>query len=150
MLLMPEKHTTLKQFAVLLDYKLWLVPGSLSAVLLLCSSYSYLLFHTLAELFAIIVGVLMFVVAAYSYKYARDNFIMYLATGYFWVAVMDLIHTLLYKGMAIAPVEVVQRGVQFWIANRYIEALLLLSAPILCSRWLGNRSKFIVFGVCHP
>jgi len=144
---MDEKNMIMKQFSTLLDWKVWLTPVLLSAVLLLCSTYSYLLFHTLAELFAIIVGVLMFVAAAYSYKYARDNFIMYLATGYFWIAAMDLIHTILYKGMGIAPIEVVQRGVQFWIASRYVEALLLLSVPLLCSRWLGNRSKFIVFGL---
>jgi len=144
---MHEKHKTLKQFTVLLDWKVWLTPVLLSAVLLICSTNSYLLFHTLAELFAIIVGVLMFVVAAYTYKYARDNFIMYLAIGYFWVAAMDLIHTLLYKGMGIVAVEVVQRGVQFWISSRYLESLLLLSAPFLCSRWLDSKSKFAVFGL---
>ncbi|PJA32499.1 MAG: hypothetical protein CO187_03655, partial [Zetaproteobacteria bacterium CG_4_9_14_3_um_filter_53_7] len=97
--------------------------------------------------FAIIVGVLMFVVAAYSYKYACDNFILYLATGYFWVAAMDLIHTLLYKGMAIYPIDLANHSTQFWIANRYFESLLLLSAPLLCNRWLHNRGRFIVFGL---
>ncbi|PJA31576.1 MAG: hybrid sensor histidine kinase/response regulator, partial [Zetaproteobacteria bacterium CG_4_9_14_3_um_filter_53_7] len=144
---MPEKNTTLKQFAALLDWELWLTPVLLAVVLLLCSFYSYLLFHTLAELFAVIVGVVMFVVAMYTYKHARDDFVMFLATGYFWVAAMDLIHTLLYKGMVIYPIDLANHSTQFWIANRYFESLVLLFAPLLCSRWLHNGVRFIAFGL---
>ncbi len=144
---MPEKGTGMNQFAVLLNRGVWLPPVMLSAVLILASYYNYLLFHTLAELFSIIVGVLMFVVAAYAHKYARDNFIMYLATGYFWVASMDLIHTLIYKGMGIYPVTIANYSTQFWIANRYVEALLLLTAPLFFTRWTHHVSKFVVFGL---
>jgi len=143
---MSKRAANLNSFAVLLERRVWLTPVLLSA-LLLCADYSYLLFHTLAELFSITVGVLMFVVAMYTYKHVRDYFIMFLATGYFWVAGMDLVHTLLYKGMAIYPVDLANHSTQFWIANRYFESLLLLSAPFLGSRWLGNRSRFIVFGL---
>lgn len=144
---MPEKETGMNQFAVLVNRGVWLPPVMLSAVLMLASYYNYLLFHTLAELFSIIVGVLMFVVAAYAHKYARDNFIMYLATGYFWVASMDLIHTLIYKGMGIYPVTIANYSTQFWIANRYVEALLLLTAPLFFARWVHHVSKFAVFGL---
>ncbi|WP_276508932.1 MASE3 domain-containing protein [Mariprofundus ferrooxydans] len=141
---MPEKGTGMNQFAVLLKRGVWLPPVMLSAVLMLASYYNYLLFHTLAELFSIIVGVLMFVVAAYAHKYARDNFIMYLATGYFWVASMDLIHTLIYKGMGIYPVTIANYSTQFWIANRYVEALLLLTAPLFFTRWT-HQSPSLLF-----
>ncbi|OIQ00459.1 MAG: hybrid sensor histidine kinase/response regulator [Zetaproteobacteria bacterium CG2_30_46_52] len=148
---MPNRNV--EQLPAIYDWKVWVTPIILTIILMVCLSYSYLLFHTLAELFSVIVGVLMFVVAVFSYKYAQDNFVTYLGIGYFWIAAMDLIHTLLYKGMAIAEVEVVQHATQFWIANRYFEAFLLLSAPIFCGRWLGNTSKFIVFGaiatVCY-
>jgi len=91
-------------FSVLLSWHVWLVPIVLSIVLIAISHYNYLLFHTLAELFAIIVGVLMFVVAFYTHTFARENFLIYLGAGYFWVAILDLIHTLLYKGMSILSV----------------------------------------------
>ncbi|TLS74037.1 PAS domain S-box protein [Mariprofundus erugo] len=140
------KKLSLLHFKVLLEWHVWRVPLLLAVILIAASFYNYLLFHTLAELFTIVVAVVMFVVAAYSGKHTHDNFIMYLSTGYFWVAAMDLIHTLLYKGMAIYPVDVANNSTQFWIASRYAEALLLLSAPLLCNRWQNNGAKFTLFG----
>lgn len=66
-----------------------------------------------------------------------------MGAGYFWVAMLDLIHTLLYKGMAIYPSEVSDHFVQFWIANRYIESLLLLTAPIFLTRKVSTPWVFI-------
>lgn len=134
-------------FSVLLNWRIWSVPIVLSIVLIVISRYNYLLFHTLAELFAIIVGVLMFVVAFYTHSFSRENFLIYLGVGYFWIAILDLIHTLLYKGMSIYSSDVLDHFVQFWIANRYIESLLLLTAPIFLLRKVSISWTFIGYGV---
>jgi len=144
---MSENGATLKQFAILLNRNIWLLPVLFSAVLIVASYYNYLLFHTLVELFAVIVAAVMFVVAAFTHKYSRDNFIMYLAIGYFWVAAMDLIHTLIYKGMGIYPVELANYSTQFWLVSRYAESLLLLSAPFFYLFWRNHTAKFMMFGL---
>lgn len=136
----------MKQYAVLLDWKVWLAPCVLSFLLVIISFNNYLLFHTLAEFFSITVGILMFVIALYTHAFSREHFLMYLGIGYFWVAMMDMVHTLLYKGMAISSNDVADHFIQFWIANRYVEAFLLLSAPFFLSRCVRIPWIFALYG----
>jgi len=142
---MTDRKDSLKGFDILLDWRVWIVPIALSIVLILVSFSNYLLFHTLAEFFTIIVGVLMFVVAVYTHSLSRENFLMYLGIGYFWIAVLDMVHTLLYKGVGIISSDITDHFVQFWIANRYVESLLLLSAPFFLVYKLRSTWAFIAY-----
>jgi len=142
-----DKSFPFKEFSILLNWHVWFVPIVLSIVLIVVSFFNYLLFHTLAEFFAIIVGVLMFVVAVYTHSLSRESFLMYLGIGYFWVAILDIIHTILYKGMFIVTSDVADHFIQFWVASRYIEALLLLSAPFFLTRKIHSVGVFIAYGV---
>lgn len=111
------------------------------------SFYHYLLFHTLVELFAIMVGVLLCVIAWQTSRFSANPFLLYLAGGYFWIAMLDLVHTLVYKGMGVLPITEANPATQLWIAARYSEALLLLSAPLLLrATTLPKRGIFIAFG----
>jgi len=141
-----DKSCSFKEFSILLNWHIWAVPTVLSIVLILVSFFNYLLFHTLAEFFAIIVGVMMFVVAVYTHSLSRESFLMYLGIGYFWVATLDMLHTILYKGMAIITSDVADSFTQFWIANRYIESLLLLSAPFFLTRKIHSVGAFLGYG----
>lgn len=128
-----------------------LVPGfflmaSLSILLVLISLYSYLLFHSLVELFSIIVAITTFVVAWHTYSFSRNHFLMFLGCGYLWIALLDLFHTLIYKGMSVFPAMTgANLGTQFWIASRYLEALLLITAPVFLKQAL-NR-KYVMLGL---
>ena len=118
----------------------------LSVLLVVISRYNFLLFHTLAELFAIVVAVLMGVVAWQMYPFTRNNYLMYLGTGYFWIAVLDLMHAFAYKDMNILEVTGPNVGTQYWIMTRYLEALLLLSAPWFLNHHLRYKAAFYIFG----
>lgn len=65
----------------------------------------HLLFHSLAELFTILVGLTMAIVVHYTYYFTKNNFLLYLGIGYFWIALLDLLHMLTYKGMMIYSVD---------------------------------------------
>lgn len=106
----------------------------------------HLLFHTLAELFTVIVGVVMAVVAYYTYQFTRNNFLLYLGMGYFWVAVLDLFHMLTYKGMMIYPTDDSNLTLNFWMLSRLFEAMLLLSAPFISFRHISKTAFFMLFG----
>ncbi|MCI5137013.1 MAG: PAS domain S-box protein [Candidatus Electrothrix sp. AR1] len=127
-----------------------LVPGFLlmsvlSIALVFISLYSYLLFHSLVELFSVIVAIIMSVVAWHTYDFSRNHFLMYLGCGYLWIALLDLFHTLIYKGMTVFPtITGGNQGTQFWIAGRYLEALLLLTAPVFLMRSLNRRYVMFV------
>ncbi len=143
---MQQRFSLFSRFDLLLDWKLWFIPVLLSVFLIFSSFYNYLLFHTLAEFFTIMIGVLMFVVALYTYTYARDNFLLYLAVGYFWIAGIDMVHALIYEGMTVFGVGNANHATQFWIADRYLESLLLFSAPFFLSRRFHAGYTFSLFG----
>lgn len=107
---------------------------------------SYLLFHTLAELFAILVAVLMSIVAWQMYSFTRNNYLMFLGCGYFWIAMLDLVHALTFKGMNIYPdVTGSNMTTQLWVASRYLEAALLLVAPVFLLRSIPRGAVFSIF-----
>lgn len=88
----------------------------------------------------------MFIIALYTYPYAKNKFLMYLALGYFWVASLDLFHALIYKGIAIFPFADANYSTQFWLASRFLEALILLTAPFIFKRPLNTGYAFATFG----
>lgn len=124
----------------------WLIPLGLAIFLIFSSFYSFILFHTLAELFAIIIAILMCVVAWQMYPFTKNNFLMFLGAGYFWVASLDLVHALSYKGLTIIPGVTNDTPIQLWIITRYFEAILLVSAPWFLSHSLNRKKVFIIFG----
>lgn len=95
--------------------------------LYLSSLYNYLLFHTLAELFSIVVIFAMFMVAWNSRKYIENHYLIFVAIAYLFIASLDLLHTISYKGMAIFT-DYDFYANQLWIAARYLESLSLLIA----------------------
>ena len=123
------------------------IPIALASFLILMSFSNFLLFHTLAEFFAITIGILACVVAWNMYPFTRNNYLMYLGGGYFWIALLDLLHLLSYKGMGVIPDGGANMSVQFWIGTRYMEALLLLSAPWFLTHSFSRTRSFIFFGV---
>ena len=69
--------------------------------LYLTSLYNYLLFHSLAEIFSIVVACGIFMVAWNSRRFLDNNYLLLLGIAYLFVGGLDLIHTLTYKGMGI-------------------------------------------------
>jgi len=127
-------------------FSLW-VPVSLILLLIPVSQYSYLLFHTLVELFSVIIAACMLVVAWSVYPFARSGFLLFLGFGFFWVGVLDLAHTLLYKGMQVYPVMEASPATQLWVAARYLQALLLLAAPLFLSRPVHREWTYWSLGI---
>lgn len=131
----------------LAGWKSWLAPVLLSASLVAVSFYNQLLFHTFAELFAIAVAIIASVVAWHTYSLSRNNFLMYLGSGYFWIGILDLMHTLTFKGMVILPAYDADTSIQFWIVTRYFEAALLLSSAWFLNHSLDRNLFFTLFGL---
>ena len=135
------------QAPVLLNWRTWLFPVIGSAILLLIESNDYLLFHTLAELFAIIVSVLMFTIAWETHDYAPNRFLTYIATGYLWVGVLDLLHTFSYEGLTLLPGGGANMSTQWWISARFLEAVVLLTAPLCAGYRLPRPAMMGGFGL---
>ncbi len=115
------------------------LPPFLAILALLIVRYqvNMLTFHTLAELFSVVVGVLMMVIAWNTYRFTENNFLLYIGIGYFWVAVLDTWHTLTVGGLPFLNYTNAEVTLHFWIYARFFEALLLFTAPLLLRRKLN-------------
>jgi diguanylate cyclase (GGDEF)-like protein/PAS domain S-box-containing protein len=123
----------------------WRIPVYISLGLLVCSIFNHTLFHTLIELFAIGIAIMSFVVAWNTFSFSRNRLLLYLGCGYFWIGVIDLFHTLSFEGIEIFDSLEPVATIEFWIIGRYLEALILLIAPLTLIYKI--KPKLIFFGI---
>ena len=106
---------------------------------------SFLLFHTLAELFSIIIGFSIFIITWNSRKYISNQYILYLGIAFLCICLLDVLHLLSYQGMPFFQGHGSDLPTQLWIASRYILALALLSAPVMMKNRVNINILFTVF-----
>ncbi len=99
--------------------------------LYLTSLYSYLLFHGLAEMFSIAVAFGIFMIAWNSRRFLENSSFILIGIAYLFIGIMDLLHTLGYKGMGVFSGYGANLPTQLWIIPRYIESLTFLAFPFL-------------------
>jgi two-component system, sensor histidine kinase and response regulator len=104
-----------------------------------------LLFHTLAELFSVVVGILMMVIALNTRSFAKNDFLVYLGIGYFWIAVLDTFHTFTVKGIPFFAITDAEITLHLWIYARFAQALLIITALLFLKREL-NVKKMLYGG----
>ena len=91
--------------------------------------HSYPVFHTLVELFSIIIGFGLFMMTWNSRRFIDNNYLIFIGIAYFFISGIDLIHTLSYRGMDMFTGYGTNLTTQLWIVARYAESLSLLAAP---------------------
>jgi signal transduction histidine kinase len=120
------------------------VVALLVAVRLVAGSGSYLLFHTLAETFAVAVASAVFMLAFNARLAPKGGFLLVLGAAYLPVAVLDLLHAISYQGVGILPIDGPNLATQLWISARYIEALALAIAPFALRT--APRPRLVLLG----
>ena len=103
-------------------------------VLHLAAQFNFLLFHTLVEVLRIVVLGGIFVLVWHTRHWATNSFLKVFGVGALFVAGLEMLHTLSYKGMGIFPGHDANLPTQLWIAFRYLEAGSMLFAGV----WLGR------------
>jgi len=133
--LMIEKKSS---FAILLG--VLLLSG-----LYLTSLNNYLLFHSLAEIFSIIVACAIFMLVWNARRFLDNTYLLFIGIAYLFIGGLDLIHTLAYKGMGVFQGSGTNLAAQLWIAARYVESLSLLIAPFFLGRKLRLHFLFLSY-----
>ncbi len=113
----------------------------------LTSFYNFLLFHSLAELFSIVIAFGIFIVAWHSRRLLDNNYLLFLGIAYIFVAIVDSIHTLAYKGMGVFIEYDANLPTQLWIVARYIESLSLFMAPFFFKRRLNVNVVLVAYTI---
>lgn len=111
-----------------------LVLAGVLVGLYLVSLCSYLFFHVLAELASISVAVGTFIVAWHSRQYHDKPYLLFLGTSYLAAGVLDLLHTLTYKGMGVLPIDDANLPTQLWLAARFLQSASLVVFPVILRR----------------
>ncbi len=110
--------------------------------LYLASLYSFLLFHSLAEIFSVVVACGIFMFAWNSRRLLDNNYLLFIGIAYLFIGGLDLIHTLAYKGMGVFIDYNANLPTQLWLAARYMESLSLLSGSFFVGRRLRKNIVF--------
>lgn len=124
----------------------WLVLFFWGGVLLglfLIQEVNFLLFHSLAEIFSIIIAGGVFIVAWVSRERMDSDFLLVIGIGYAFVAILDLIHTLAYAETGVFPAYGADLPTQLWIAARYLESVsIVLATTFIGTNWVTTRISF--------
>ncbi|MBN1179396.1 MAG: response regulator [Anaerolineae bacterium] len=112
------------------------------AGLYLLSTFNFLLFHALAELFSITIAFCVFVIAWNTRRWLNNNYLLLVGIAYLFVGGIDVLHTLAYRGIGVFPATDSNIPTQLWIAARYLQAVSLLAAPFFLSRTMRAHRVF--------
>ncbi|MEJ2725736.1 MAG: MASE3 domain-containing protein, partial [Deltaproteobacteria bacterium] len=109
------------------------------------SRFDYLLFHSLAELFSIVVAFGIFMITWNARRFLDNSYLLFLGISFLFTGGLDLMHTLAYKGMHVFRSDDANLATQLWIAARYVQSLSFLIAPLFMGRRLRAGVTFLVF-----
>ncbi len=108
--------------------------------------YNYLLFHTLAEFFSIVIAGAIFALVWAARDKLDLKALLFLGIAYLFIGFIDLMHTLVYPGMNIIAGSGTNMSTQLWIGARYIQALTLVGFPFMMNKNLRQSLWFLIYG----
>jgi len=114
-------------------------------ILVFLSKMNYLLYHTIAELFSIIVAYSVFILAWNSKVHFKGHFLLLIGISYLFIGTLDLFHALSYKGMNIFSDKSSQPPTALWISARYMEAVTMLISFSFLNKRINTAITFIIY-----
>ena len=125
----------------------WLLLLAILAGALLARLDSYLFFHSLAEIFSVVIACGVFIVAWNSYSLVKNNYLLILGVGSLFIGLIDIVHTLGYEGMGILPQVGPTLSTQLWLAARTMQAVTVLLAPLFLHRRVNRALLALTYSV---
>ncbi|WP_310448360.1 EAL domain-containing protein [Thiobacillus sp.] len=102
----------------------------------------FLTFHTLAEVFAVVVAAMVFITGWHVHDEKRPTVSVMLACAFLAVAILDFAHLMSYVGMADFITEnSPHKSIIFWQAARYVAAGALLAYALMPQQPLDRRMR---------
>lgn len=111
------------------------------------SPSAYLPLHTVLEFVAMAVSAMIFTLAWNLRKSENNSHIVLLGVAALGVALIDLVHTLSFKGMPdfVTPSDP-EKAINFWLAGRFIAALSLLGVAFIPVRRWSATTCYLALG----
>ncbi len=123
----------------ILDY----IFFSFFIILIYFSFYNYLIFHTIIEIFTIVIGYSIMIIAFNTYSISQNSYFNFLGIAYAFVGSIDLVHVFTYKGMTLL-IKSPDISIQLWVAARYLESIsILISFAYFHKKMESTKIMFI-------
>ncbi|MCU0510476.1 MAG: histidine kinase [Anaerolineae bacterium] len=122
-----------------------LAGAALLVSLYLLTIPGYLLFHSVAEIFAIVISVAVFTLAWNSRRFSSQHYLLFVGMALLAASAFNVLHALSYEGMGVFPEHDADLPTQLWLARRYIESVALLIAPLFLRRRLNPTAALFWF-----
>jgi PAS domain S-box-containing protein len=123
----------------------------LSIAVLACfyvvSQHNYLLFHSVVEIFAVVVACAVFVLFWNTRRYLDNGFFLFIGIACLFAGILDLMHVLTYRGMSVIPGAGGDESIQFKTAGRWIAGLSFLAAPLFLRRKLRLTATLAAYSI---
>ncbi|WP_199722765.1 MASE3 domain-containing protein [Haloplanus aerogenes] len=126
------------------------------AALYVVQTRNFLLFHSIVEIFSILVAFGVFIITWNAREELEHPFIVVLGISYLFVGGLDLLHTLAYRGMGVFPNASANLPTQLWLLGRSLEAASVLGAGVagvvvserdrLNIEWNGRNLGMLITG----
>jgi len=102
----------------------------------------YLPFHTLVEVFAVVMAALIFVTGWHVHDEKRPAASVMLACAFLAVALMDFAHFMSYQGMSdFITTNTPHKAIVFWLAARYAASAALLAFALMPPQPLARHAR---------
>lgn len=124
----------------------WSLPAIWIVLLVFVSQFAYAWFHSLAELFTVVIGVSLYLIAIQTFSFTGNRYLLVVAIGFFWSSVIDIFHTLTYEGMGQASHYPPDTPPLLWMCARSLQVAAFLLAPVLARTSYSKRHIFLSFG----
>lgn len=124
------------------------VFGIFFMIAMYISSFKYLMFHTIIELLIIIVSFSIMIMTLNMHKNSKNDYFIFLGITYGFVACIELLHTLSYRGMNIIDIgNTANIPTQLWIAVRYLESISILISFKYIKKKINILQVFISYSI---
>ena len=121
------------------------VGAALLAILYLASVSGYLLFHSLAEIFAIAISGAVFTLAWNSRDFSHQYYLLFVGIALLAASALNILHVLSYDGLGVFPDAGANLPTQLWLARRYVESAALFIAPVFLLRKFNPNLMLLAF-----
>lgn len=119
--------------------KLVLVTALFFVAMGYLSLRNFLLFHGVIEVFCILVALMIFTITINIKDFSKDASVIILGVSFGIIAVIDMVHTLAYKGMGVFPNYGADLPTQMWVISRYINSISIFIALCLLEKSINYK-----------
>ena len=111
----------------------------------LVSRNNYLLFHSIVEVFSVCIAFAVFLVVWNCRRFIQNNYLKLIGTAYLFIAILEFLHYLSYKGMGIFSGYDANLPTQLWIASRYLLAASFLIGFFFLKRTVNLTATLFIY-----